>query len=363
MQGDKIKVRISQHLQNQITWLCGQIHNIEWSAVLFYTTEGGTYGDETFTITAEGLFLMDIGDGTYTSYMMNQPEYIKFLMDNPDMRKMQKGHIHSHHNMSVFFSGTDTQEIIDNSEFHNYYLSLIVNNRNQMLAQVAYRVTTETETKKSTWFKDLLGSIISKKDVMAEKQTTVCVYETRISKPFRPETTFIPRYEQIKKKLDIVNESRSEKFSKSETGKTIGSFSDFVKESNQATQNNRQPDPKIRELFDNIPSAVASPESAQLRSFLIDFLGRSVRNQTLKQIIGNLNKRMTSNEQMTEFFASIAPNTFTTYTRYFAEDPEAKNFDKRIGQAMMYMSENYMAGYPFITQKTITFLKSLKIAK
>lgn len=54
--------------------------------------------------------------------------------------------IHSHHNMTCFFSGTDMSELHDNAPNHNYYLSLIVNYKedtgNNWCAKVAY-VTEE----------------------------------------------------------------------------------------------------------------------------------------------------------------------------------------------------------------------------
>jgi hypothetical protein len=36
-------------------------------------------------------------------------------------------------------NGTDMEELDDNTEFHNYYLSLIVNNKREMVAKVAFR--------------------------------------------------------------------------------------------------------------------------------------------------------------------------------------------------------------------------------
>lgn len=46
--------------------------------------------------------------------------------------------IHSHNNMSVFFSGTDVSELEDNAPNHEYYLSLIVNNKGDKQAKVCH---------------------------------------------------------------------------------------------------------------------------------------------------------------------------------------------------------------------------------
>lgn len=45
--------------------------------------------------------------------------------------------IHSHNKMNVYFSSVDMEELNDNSEEHIYYLSLIVNNKNEMCAKVS----------------------------------------------------------------------------------------------------------------------------------------------------------------------------------------------------------------------------------
>lgn len=86
---------------------------------------------------------MDIGTAGYTEYEFG-PDFVKFLTSRRDLLKMYKGHCHSHNNMSVFFSGTDQGEIHDNSEFHNYYLSLIVNNANDMVAKICFRGTQKS---------------------------------------------------------------------------------------------------------------------------------------------------------------------------------------------------------------------------
>jgi hypothetical protein len=140
-----VKLLISKELQDQIYWLCNNIHDDEWSGVLFYKILEGDFGDQNCVVSVEYLYLMDIGSATYTEYDFASPELISFLMKNPDKRKMKYGHIHSHNKMGVFFSPTDMDELKSNAPNHNFYLSLIVNNRNEMTAKVAFAVTTEQE--------------------------------------------------------------------------------------------------------------------------------------------------------------------------------------------------------------------------
>jgi hypothetical protein len=132
-----IPLIISSKLQDQIYFLCSKIPNDEWSGVLFYNTEG-KFGEEGFKIICEELFPLDIGTSTYTEYETGDPDFIKFMMSNPAILDMKKGHIHSHNRMDTFFSGTDTSELRDNAPNHNIYVSLIVNNRNDNCAKLAF---------------------------------------------------------------------------------------------------------------------------------------------------------------------------------------------------------------------------------
>ncbi len=140
---------------NQINFLCKNIWEVEWSGILFYSTQG-EFGTEEFKINVEYIYPMNKGNATYTEFETNE-DYIEFLMDNPQYLQYNKGLIHSHNNMSVFFSGTDNSEINDNSEFHNYYVSLIVNNKKDMCAKVAFRGKNQEEVQRTISFKGTNG--------------------------------------------------------------------------------------------------------------------------------------------------------------------------------------------------------------
>lgn len=134
----------------------------------------GEFGTPGFKVIAKELFLQDIGTSTYTEYDPSDPELIKHLMGNPELLEMKKGHIHSHVNMGVFFSATDRDELVENSEFHNYYLSLIVNNKHEMTAMIAFRGSATSTTKTILSFKDSEGQNRTRELVNDEKET--CVY-------------------------------------------------------------------------------------------------------------------------------------------------------------------------------------------
>jgi hypothetical protein len=85
--------------------------------------------------------------------------------------------------MAVFFSGTDNSELVDNAPNYNYYFSLIVNNKNEMTARVAFVTDIETVGKRIVKFKDTNGEEISvEKDITLSEQK-VYFYDCVITKP------------------------------------------------------------------------------------------------------------------------------------------------------------------------------------
>jgi hypothetical protein len=137
----KIKIQFDTKIINKIKYLCRQIYKDEWSGVLFYAVEGTIADPQNMLITLKDLYPMHKGSGTYTEYDYSE-KVINFRMDNPETNYFRIGHMHSHNTMATFFSGTDTSELHDNSVFHNYYLSVIVNDYFDVTARVAFRGKT-----------------------------------------------------------------------------------------------------------------------------------------------------------------------------------------------------------------------------
>lgn len=197
LKSKKIPLSVSEKLQNQITFLCSEVYSDEWSGTLFYTVEGDL-GEDNFQINAEELYLQDIGNSTYTEYDPSNPDFIKFLMENPRFMEMRQGHIHSHNTMAVFFSATDNSELIDNSPFHNYYVSLIVNNKNEMCAKIAFRATEIKETKSTVSFKGTDGTTKSKEVLNKAEEEAVYAYTCEISIPDTVGESFNSRFLEVK---------------------------------------------------------------------------------------------------------------------------------------------------------------------
>lgn len=149
------KMVIPQEVEKKIRLLCREIHNVEWSGVLFYKVSG-SFKDKSLTITCVDLFQMDEGTGGYTEYDMS-PDVMGYMTDHPELLDVgvYQGLIHSHNNMATFFSGTDTATLQSEGSDMNHFVSLIVNNAGKYTAGVTRKAklkqTVNEEFTYPTW--------------------------------------------------------------------------------------------------------------------------------------------------------------------------------------------------------------------
>jgi proteasome lid subunit RPN8/RPN11 len=150
------KIILSKELQAQILYFHSVVGDLEWSGPLYYTIVEGSVEDlDTLVVKAEIMLPKDVGTSGYTEYTMG-PEVMDFYDRYPQAMMMKIGHIHTHHSMNTFFSGTDMSELHDNAPNHNYYVSLIVNHKGVYSAKVAIN----GEVDKTMSYKGTNGSLI-----------------------------------------------------------------------------------------------------------------------------------------------------------------------------------------------------------
>ena len=91
---------IPDDVERKIRHLCSIVHNIEWSGILFYTTEG-SFEEDDFKATCLDIFVMDVGDGGYTKFP-DTSEIAHYRAWHPELlaENVHEGLIHSHHNMA-----------------------------------------------------------------------------------------------------------------------------------------------------------------------------------------------------------------------------------------------------------------------
>lgn len=177
----------------KIQYLCKMIPKVEWSGILLYSVEGDITNPSEMIITLQDIIPMHKGTSGYTEYQFNEKKrdtsgyedrHIDYVMENSEAEDWIVGHIHSHNTMQVFFSGTDNEELEDNSPCHNFYLSLIVNNFMDFTAKVAVHAKVETTLPATYFASNGKGELYSafQQDLKIAKDV-VLVYDCEINSP------------------------------------------------------------------------------------------------------------------------------------------------------------------------------------
>ena len=134
---NRYKLIITPSLEEKIRFLCARFPNNEYSGVLFYDYTG-RFEDNSLVLTAKDFCLMDYGSATYTEF--NKSAEICNYMIEHDLLECQQGLMHSHDQMSTFFSRTDLGTLQEEGSDMNNFLSLIVNNAGQYTAAITRKV-------------------------------------------------------------------------------------------------------------------------------------------------------------------------------------------------------------------------------
>ena len=135
------KLIIPAEVERKIRFACQKVWSTEWSGTLFFTHEG-SFENNDLVIRCVDIYIMDIGTQAYTEFDMN-PDVIAYMCENPELLDCQMGLIHSHNNMSTFFSGTDTATLREEGRDRNNFVSLIVNNAGTYTAAITRRVKSK----------------------------------------------------------------------------------------------------------------------------------------------------------------------------------------------------------------------------
>lgn len=208
-----IKLNIKKNVLDQIDYLHGKVGAKEWSGILVYKVLKGSIEDhKNMEIEVQEILPMDVGTSGYTEYEIS-PDSDDYTFDNLSRVMMdpglKMGHIHTHHNMNCFFSGTDSQELHDNAPNHNYYLSLIVNFKDpsNWCAEVAYVGEEEQKGTIKSRFRGTIGEYIEKAFEVNKKVETLHRIKVDISveeQDLRVEEAFADRLAELMKPKPVV---------------------------------------------------------------------------------------------------------------------------------------------------------------
>jgi hypothetical protein len=202
----KGKLILPSDIITQINFLHGKIGSIEWSGMLFYdVVKGNPSKPEDFVLKVKHIYLMDIGTGAYTEYETDG-DFVEIYDEIEEAMNWKVGHIHSHHTMQTFFSGTDMDELHDNVDKHNYYLSLIVNHAGKYQAKIAFLSDIHSSAKMN--FISDEGSVKHFKTQNIEKKMAVIDMDIYYE---YADPIFYNRYNAILKKKEVAKKEKEVK--------------------------------------------------------------------------------------------------------------------------------------------------------
>lgn len=219
---------ITSELKKKIDWLHKQVGNNEWSGELI-TREEGTINDlDDWKITAEDLFLADVGTPGYTEYEVGKggfkaSDIIELHETFPGLEtgEQKVHHVHSHHSMSSFFSGTDWDNLHDRALVSNYFLMLIVNFAEDYKAKVAFRAKKEgggsTTLSFTNNFDNFQPLKLKGKDDNEVLVVMDCVIE--IQSTIEEPLGIKARYEKVKDGIEKEKEAKKKEWKPKEQGK------------------------------------------------------------------------------------------------------------------------------------------------
>ena len=132
------KMYVPRKVEEKIRYLCRKFPNLEWSGVLF-TRHSGNFEDGTLEIYCEDIYPMDLGSPGFTQFKMDET-VAAYIAENIELFDCDIQLIHSHNNMSCFFSGQDQATLREEGNDRNCFVSLIVNNAGTYCAAVTRKL-------------------------------------------------------------------------------------------------------------------------------------------------------------------------------------------------------------------------------
>ena len=167
---EKGKLILSKDILRKIKYTCDKINNVEWSGVMFYSFTGNITQPSTIECTIKDLFVMDKGTHAHTQFKYTE-DILDILQEKPELEEeCIMSMCHSHAGMSVFFSGEDIDELKINAPGYNQYLSVIVNNKGDICAKIAFISTQLVKSDIITTFKDSNGNEVTYNKELTEEK-------------------------------------------------------------------------------------------------------------------------------------------------------------------------------------------------
>lgn len=174
---EKIKLNISKKIYSDIFYTHLKYPGEEWSGYIYFRPIGTIDKPSELVIDIEEFILMDLGTVGATEITPSGEQIVDMFEKRPQLMELKQGLLHTHHNMQVFFSGTDWDTLLEHSSSYPYFLSLIVNAKGHTIAKVGLQGYKEGQVKYSYKF----GKGFMYKEPVLEKEEVIYVYDCIIN--------------------------------------------------------------------------------------------------------------------------------------------------------------------------------------
>ena len=170
---------VTEKVENKIRYICQQLPTVEWSGVLFYTTQG-SFKDNNLKVICQDIYLMDVGSAAYTEFNIS-PEVISYMTENPELLDYQSGLIHSHNQMATFFSGTDVATLKEEGTDRNHFVSLIVNNEGTYTAAITRKISITRNVDEEIQYDSFNGEKVTENSSYVEEDSEFEYFPLKIT--------------------------------------------------------------------------------------------------------------------------------------------------------------------------------------
>lgn len=212
----KYNLIIPSAVEDKIRYMCEKISNIEWSGILFYDYKG-SFENNDLEIICKDIFVMDIGNSTYTEFNMS-PDVISYMTEHPELLDYQTALIHSHHSMTSFFSGTDLSTLQEEGNCRNHFVSLIVNNAGVYTAAITRKIVQKKNIHSDISYNTFNDK--TKKEVKDEEVDNIIILYNELNIIKEKEESSFP---ELDERLDYITKEKEEQRKKEQ--KTVFNIS------------------------------------------------------------------------------------------------------------------------------------------
>jgi tetratricopeptide (TPR) repeat protein len=330
-----VTVILSDKVWHKIQFLCKNISTVEWSGCIIYNIKGRLDQPEKLDIKVLDLIPLDKGTTGFTSYHFDE-RVLNFIVEN-DYLEYKIGHIHSHHSMKTFFSGTDLEEVNENSEHIKPYLSIIVNNANEFSAKLAFRMKRLSST--AYQYQDVDNKTMTLE--LPQEDEYVANYNCKVIVPN-------PLYNVDVKFLDQFNDINKPKAIPKSLPKVNHKEIPFFGEDNWKA--NSKLDKQLEFLFED--ESMFSDDLKQQEKLFTTLLrlGVEIENDSFEQALEDIENCIVSDPDFTleQYAYSLNKNFDKITTEILKLKPKAKDYKEQLEYYReTFIEELYFSQYDF----------------